>query len=149
MKSFGLAQRIELFSIAIKRRRLDRQYRPLLKSTDSPDFAKHYVEFSTKSENYRMRIAQIKSAQLVRKAVRLGLDLPHEDRYTVGYIKKPTATVQCAYLNPHELRKFRRQIRIEQRLTWEFWLKVIVPILTVITGLIGVAIGLVSVLKAK
>lgn len=147
MSRFYPKQRIEQYVLSRRLSKLTRGIEKRLNALEGDDRTKALLEFHRLSENCTFRIAQIKSARLVRQAIRLGIEIPDPESYTIGYVKEERQTTQCAYLDTIQLRKLKRSILIERRATWEFWLKVIVPILTAVTGAVGVIIGLVAILK--
>lgn len=81
------------------------------------------------------------------KAIRLGIDLPPTDWYYTRYVYEPNQTTQVSTLTKYGESKLRRNILIEQRMRAEFWLKIIPPIVTALTGLLGALIGLLAILN--
>ena len=90
-------------------------------------------------------IESIKTARLNRKLLRRGLDLPDSDWYrTVNHVKRPWGAQSVSYLTEYGESKVRRALKRDRREAWEFRLKVIAPLITGLTGLIGVLIGFLS-----
>ncbi len=97
----------------------------------------------------------LESSLLREKAHRLGIDVPsHTDKPEWWLDDIEENELQGApeyaitrWLSPVGKAVIRRRIREEKRKDKEWWLKVILSVLTALTGVGGVVIGIISLLK--
>ena len=93
-------------------------------------------------EGLKAQIDEIRSARLVRKLVKHGLDLPQTEWYGTVQADMPWGSRAVSSLTRYGESKVRRALKIDRREAWEFRFKVIAPILSGLTGLVGAMIGL-------
>ncbi len=75
-----------------------------------------------------------------------------KDKWQIDVREESTGTVSSEVLTPEamlDLRSLIRKEKKETRETVEWWVKIIVGVITIGTGLVGALIGLVSILKHK
>lgn len=110
------------------------------------------VDAAKEIERIEAEIGLLRTSRFVLTAIRLGIDvLPHTNEwfYTRQVKEKPPygGSRSVSTLTKLGESKLRREIWIERRARWEFWLKVIGLIITGLTGLLGTAIGVIAILK--
>jgi len=100
------------------------------------------VEKAREVEGLQALINQIRSARLVRKLIKHGLDLPNQESYRTVHVTTGNQTTAVSSLTKFGESKVRRALKIERREAWDFRFKVITPLLSGMTGLVGALIGL-------
>jgi hypothetical protein len=98
-------------------------------------------------ERYKLTAEKITTEYLIKKATRLGLDPPPDDWFYSSRIHEPGSITTVTVLTPLGKSKLRRNILLEKRMRWDFWLTKIPVIVTALTGLLGAVIGLLALLK--
>lgn len=130
-----------------KRRVGELQTRLRLEGVPEGEAAVSVVAAAREVERLEAEIEKIRTGRLILKAIRLGIDLPPTDWLYTRYVYQPNQTTQVSTLTKLGESKLRRNILIEQRMRMEFWMKLIPPIITAVTGLLGALIGLLAILK--
>lgn len=101
------------------------------------------------AERIEAEIEKIRTGRLVLKAIRLGIDPPPTDWLYTRYVYEPNQITSVSTLTKLGESKLRRNILVEQRMRWEFWLKLVPPIVIAATGLLGTLIGVLAILKSS
>lgn len=109
----------------------------------------------SETEMAEMELSTLASRKLLRRANRVGVRLsdvalPKGDNQHLreGYIPGQRHLHHDSYTSLQKLvEQAERQGDKERRERWESWSKIVVPVLAAIASLIGVLIGLVSILK--
>ncbi len=111
------------------------------------DAAVPVVAAAREVERIEAEIELIRTGRLILKGIRLGLDPPPEEWLYTRQVLHENGSRAVSTLTRLGEAKFRRQILTEKRSRWEFWLKLIPPIILALTGLLGTLIGVVALLK--
>ncbi|WP_160115824.1 hypothetical protein [Bosea lathyri] len=93
-------------------------------------------------QEYVDQIDQIHSERLTRRAMRLRVPLPtDQDNWSRSNWNGRSSLTDAAF---HNLRGAVRKEALEQRASWEWWLKTLGTAVTALTGLGGVVIGILA-----
>lgn len=113
------------------------------------DAAVPTVEAIHEIERIEAEIGLVRSSRFILTAIRLGIDVtPHANEwFYTRQAKQPYGSKSVSTLTKLGESKLRREIWIERRARWEFWLKVVGLIVTGLTGLLGTVIGIIAILK--
>lgn len=134
--------RKEIRSLRRSIKELEEKYAPLVDAAGEDEYLviDNYIDDVSA---YEPRLKFLKTNQLLRKATKLGIDVPAKN--TDWFSDTYSVHVDSHYRVLTELgeAKVRNLIRKQKREDMEWWLKVI----GALTGLIGVLIGLVAILK--
>jgi hypothetical protein len=112
--------------------------------TDQEKLAKLHIKLSS----HQLRLAVIDTDRLLRKVRQLGIELPSK--------KDSWWWDDMDYAGPEDYRSYltdigkagvSKLIREEKKKNIEWWIKIVVTIITALTGLVGSLIGVLSVLN--
>jgi hypothetical protein len=121
---------------------IDKKYIPIFDAAgeDEDSVVDNYID---EVSEYQTRLNFIRTLKLLRKANKLGIEVPDKqtDWFTDAYNVQADATYKV--LTELGEARVRNLIRKQRREDMEWWIKVI----GALTGLIGVLIGLVAILK--
>jgi DNA transposition AAA+ family ATPase len=93
------------------------------------------------------RLAAVESAQLLRRAHKLGIEVPETGAWWDYELVDGGKGSRQTHLSEFGKVKVAKLIREEKLKNVEQWIKLIAPILTALTGLLGVIIGLIAILR--
>lgn len=127
--------------------RLKKEQSQFRRMNDINENMEKYIGLIRASEAIRLKREALETKVLNQKLIKAGLELPDYENYQVGHIKEGQVTSAVTYLTKFERLKIKRALKIEKRATWEFWTKILLPVISTITGLIGVIIGLLTILN--
>lgn len=143
---------IERRALKRKKIRLDAEYLPLIKShvEGSPEWKEIYTKYLRAISFYEPELKQVTTKRLNLKAIRLGISpIEYKDWYSSHRVFTDNGgSYTCTVLTTLGEIKLRRLIRDDRRNTIKFWVKILAPIITALTGLAGAAIGLLTIIKA-
>lgn len=142
MKTF-----IEKRKIAKQRKSLLKEYENTVESIKNTKDLEVWAILAKKAEELSIETDALETRILNRKLINAGLSLPNIEEYSTGHIKEGSVTSAVTFLPKMKRIKYERDLRIEKRTSLEFWVKFLIPIITTLTGLIGVIIGLLTILK--
>jgi hypothetical protein len=133
----------------LERRRLKKvisqigeRFRPRLAAARSEDEERAIdAEWSSETEEFDLYLGQLETKRLVKLANKWEIDIPRDswtsDRYnTVAYI----------YHAPQLA--LRRRIRDARREAMKWWINLLTPVISALTGLAGALIGLLTYLRS-
>ena len=95
-------------------------------------------EFDMVNDDIRL----LQTRQLIEEAERFYIPLPSAEEQWL----EPFTRFGKKYLHPVAYTELLAKVRAEKKERWEVFLR-IVPLITALTGLLGVAIGVISILK--
>ncbi|HEX8289805.1 MAG TPA: hypothetical protein VF556_17620 [Pyrinomonadaceae bacterium] len=130
-----------------EKKHLEKRLALIREPTDDLELIHKQVELVLEIENIDNKLRMLETSILTRKAIKLGLELPSVEKYQTFTAKEGVSTRTHTFLTKFEQSKLKRQIRIEQRASIEFWFKVLIPVISTLIGLIGMIIALVTVLR--
>jgi hypothetical protein len=141
---------LERHALKSKKKRLDKIYLPLIKAKEhgSPEWEEIYTQYLRAISFYEPELRQVTSKRLNRKAIKFGIDIKFDEWYISHQVFTDNGSYMCTVLTPLGEIKLRRLIRDERRNNIGFWVKILAPIITALTGLAGAIIGLLAIIKA-
>lgn len=137
-----LKDKIEIYKANQNIRKVDRHYSPILASAekakrDRQECEDIAAEWYYTTREYKDQIERVLSRMLIRKAERLNVPTPDYDCEDMWVGK------EREYLNGKGRRVVGKAIRMEIKERLEVW----IPLVTAVTGLLGVVIGLIAIFK--
>ena len=94
-----------------------------------------------KIEPLREELDRLNTKHLVRKATKLGIDIPKDCWHYVNDPMFPGFAPLDWYLQENGQRTVARLIRKERRENIEWWVKVLGPILSLVVGILGLLVA--------
>lgn len=115
-------------------------YRPELQEATGDDEQRILAGLFAELDIPEMQLGELLSSQLIRRTSRRGLDIPNEDGWWEEKLGRK-------YLSRAGRARVKRMIRDDFRHDAKWWIEVLTLFVTVLTGLAGTIIGLLSLLR--
>jgi hypothetical protein len=99
-------------------------------------------------QEYTHILEQFESRHVIFKAERLGVDVPNNEERPTWWTRSYDDDPKLVYywLSERGRVGVLRLVREERRKTWEWRIRVLTPVLTILLGILGLLVALVSVL---
>lgn len=143
-----------MFTDWIRRRAIQKEidttykdYAPALKSAKATEAEEILAERDSLLSPLMRRLAVLESVQLVDKAHKLGIEIPSTESWWEFEYAEDGIGSYRSYLSELGKVKVAKLIREEKLKNAEQWIKLIAPLISALTGLLGVIIGLIAILS--